>query len=307
MNTTRWIVAASFAVYAVLLITGQRKLAGSYLKYLGLSTAALIFISPFIWLFTSSIKDRSVLNEYLFLPPPSRWSTDTINLSNFRELFKPTRTAGGTIYFWQYLANSLILACAGTLLQLVTSSAAGYALARYRFKGQKVTLGFMLASMMLPGMLLVAPTYKLIVDAGFVDTYFALLVPGAISVYGVLFFRQAMLGIPKEMIEAGRIDGCSELGIYMRLIMPIMRPVSAAFCLSSFLGAWNNYLGVNVFIQDQRKLTIPVVMKNYMTAYDQQTAVYMAGTLIAIIPPAIVFFALQKEFISGLSAGAVKG
>jgi ABC-type glycerol-3-phosphate transport system permease component len=138
------------------------------------------------------------------------------------------------------------------------------------------------------------------------DSYKALLIPGAVSVFGVFLFRQAMLDVPDELIEAGRIDGCSEYRIYLTLVMPLVRPMIGAFCLISFLGNWNSFLAPNIYIQTQRALTLPVVLNQYIGEYQQQYGVFLAGTLIAILPPAILFFALQREFISGLQSGALK-
>ena len=124
--------------------------------------------------------------------------------------------------------------------------------------------------------------------------------------FGIFLFRQAILGVPDDLIEAGRIDGCGEFRIYLTLVMPLVRPMTGAFCLISFLGAWNAFLGPNIFLQTQSKLTLPVVLNQYIGEYTQQYGVFLAGTLLAIIPPAILFFALQREFISGLTSGAVK-
>ncbi len=138
------------------------------------------------------------------------------------------------------------------------------------------------------------------------DTYKALIIPGAVSAFGIFLFRQAMFNVPNELLEAARIDGCSEFRIYLTLVMPLVRPMSGAFCLISFMGAWNAFLGPNIFLTSQAKLTLPVVLNQYMGTYVEHYGIFLAGTLIAMIPPAILFFSLQKEFISGLTSGAVK-
>jgi ABC-type glycerol-3-phosphate transport system permease component len=138
------------------------------------------------------------------------------------------------------------------------------------------------------------------------DTYKALIVPAAVSMFRIFLFRQAIIGLPDDLIEAGRIDGCGEFRIYLTLIMPLVRPVTAAFCLITFLAAWNAFLGPNIYLQSPSKVTLPVVLNQYVGTYKQQYGVFLAGTLVAIIPPAILFFALQREFISGLTSGAVK-
>ena len=243
----------------------------------------------------------------MVLPPLAEWSKETLNLRNFASLFQGEQTIAGTVYFWEYIVNSLFLAAATNVIQTFFSSLGGYALAKYNFGGKNIIMLFMLTSMMIPGILLLAPVYKLIVNIRWVDTYWALLIPGACSVFGMFLFRQAIVGVPNELIEAGRIDGCSEFSIYLKLVMPLVRPMTGAFCLVTFLGSWNNFLGPQIFIHTRAKLTLPVILSQYMDVYTQQYGVFLAGTLLAIIPPAILFFCLQREFISGLSSGAVKG
>jgi ABC-type glycerol-3-phosphate transport system permease component len=215
--------------------------------------------------------------------------------------------AGTTVYFWQYIVNSVFLASAATMITLFFASLGGYALAKFRFAGRSQLLAFMLLSMMIPGILFLAPVYQIIYKLGWVDSYLALLVPGAASVFGMFLFRQAMVHVPDDLIEAGRMDGCSEFGIYYNLAMPLVRPMSGAFCLVTFMGSWNSFLGPQIYIHSQMKLPLPVILNQYVGFYNQEYGVFLAGTLLAIIPPAILFFALQKEFISGLTSGAVKG
>jgi ABC-type glycerol-3-phosphate transport system permease component len=187
------------------------------------------------------------------------------------------------------------------------SSMGGFALAKYRFTGRVPLMTFMLASMTIPGVVLTAPNFKVIFELGWMDTYLALLIPVAVSVFGIFLYRQAILGgVPDDLVEAGRVDGCSEFRIYLQLVMPLVRPVTGAFCLISFLGAWNSFLAPNVYLQSQRKLTLPPVLNQYIGEYAQHYGVFLAGTLLAIVPPAVLFFALQREFIAGLTSGAVK-
>jgi ABC-type glycerol-3-phosphate transport system permease component len=229
-----------------------------------------------------------------------------LNFGNFTRLFAPRPSLQGPVYFWQYIINSLFLASAATFLAVLFSSMGGYALAKYRFHGRAPLVIFMLASMTIPGIVLLSPNYEIIWRLGWMDTYKALLVPGCVSVFGVFLYRQAMVGVPDDLIEAGRIDGCGEFKIYLNLVMPLVRPMTGAFCLITFLGTWNAFLGPNIYLQTQNKLTLPVVLNQYIGVYTQEYGVFLAGTLLAIIPPAILFFALQREFISGLTSGAVK-
>lgn len=285
----------------------DRKLALSYARYAVLGIVACLILAPLAWLCCAAFKDKDVLMKYLFLPPIAEWSSGTLNLDNFTRLFEGDTTMQGTIRFWTYVINSLFLATTTTVVQLFFSSMGGYALAKYEFRGKRLVMGFMLGSMMIPGMLLLAPVFKMIFAIGWMDSYRALIIPAAVSVFGMFLFRQAMVGLPNSLIEAARIDGCNEFEIYLNIIMPLVRPMSGAFCLLIFMGTWNAYIGPQIFIQTQAKLTLPVILNQYVGVYQQQYGVFLAGTLLAIIPPAILFFTLQKELISGLTRGAVKG
>ncbi|HVY27317.1 MAG TPA: carbohydrate ABC transporter permease [Polyangiaceae bacterium] len=278
-----------------------------WLRLAVLLSAAGAVLAPFAWLIAAAFKDKAVLNEYVFFPPPSEWSQKTLNLDNFRALFAGDAGVEGTVRFWQYGLNSLFLASATTTLQLVFCSMAGYALAKFEFRGKRWLLGMMLGSMMIPGVLLLSPIYELMVTVGLVDSFSSLLLPCLATAYGCFLFRQACLAVPSELIDAGRIDGCSELRIYFSLVMPLVRPMSAAFCLVTFLGTWNAFFGPSVFLHAQSELTLPVILNRYLGVYTNQYGVFLAGTLLAIVPPAILFFALERELIDGLTSGAVKG
>lgn len=322
--------------FALPLFALSRKLGWSYVRIAALLGVSVVMLLPFVWLLCAAFKDRSVMNEYTFLPPVSTWVGDqvrqdvngkpafvsvdslagdpkpeeiipgTINLRNYAELFAPKETAQGPVTFWRYIVNSLFLACAGTVMSLFFCSLGGYALAKYRFRGRTVLLTFMLASLMVPGVVFLIPNWEIIWRMGWMDSYKGLLIPGAVGVFGMFLFRQAMLDIPTDLIEAGRIDGCGEFRIYFSLVMPLVRPMIGAFCLISFLGAWNSFIGPSMYLQTQYKLTLPVVLNQYIGVFLQQYGVFLAGTLLAIIPPAVLFFALQREFISGLQSGALK-
>ena len=290
----------------VVLLPISRHAAFKYARLAVLILVATVMLTPFAWLVCSAFKDTNIMNQYAFLPPPSQISSHTVNFSNFRGLFAPTLTRDGPISFWRYVVNSLFLASALTFVSLFFSSLGGFALAKYRFRGRSMLMVYMLASMTIPAVVLLAPNFEVIWRLGWMDTYKALIIPGAVSAFGIFLFRQAMFNVPNELLEAARIDGCSEFRIYLTLVMPLVRPMSGAFCLISFMGAWNAFLGPNIFLTSQAKLTLPVVLNQYMGTYVQQYGVFLAGTLIAMIPPAILFFSLQKEFISGLTSGAVK-
>jgi ABC-type glycerol-3-phosphate transport system permease component len=305
MNPLRGFLLGLVVVGVVLAIF-SRRIARGYAQLVSLLLVATIILMPFAWLVCAAFKDKSVLNEHMFLPPPGKLSSQTINLDNFRTLFTPQQSPQGPVSFWRHIVNSVFLASAGTVLSMFFSSMGGYALSKFRFRGRNAILTLMLASLTVPAVALLAPNLQVISMLGWMDTYKALLVPASVSVFGIFLYRQAMLSVPNDLIEAGRIDGCGEFRIYLQLIMPLVRPMTGAFCLITFLGMWNSFLGPNVFLQTQSKLPLPVVLNQYIGVYTSQYGVFLAGTLLAIIPPAVLFLALQREFISGLTTGAVK-
>lgn len=303
------IILVVVAIVAVVLFAMDRRRpqwVASYLRYVVLVIVAGAILTPFAWLVAASFKESNILMNFPFLPPIGEWS-EKLSLNSFRKLFLPRPSLQGPIQFWQYLLNSVFLASAATIIQTIFCSMGGYALSKYRFAGQRWIMLFMLGSMTLPSMLLLAPLYKMMVGFGWMDTYLALLIPGAAGAFGIFLFRQAMISVPDSLIEAARIDGASELFIYWRIIMPLVRPMTAAFCLIVFMGQWNAFIGPQVFIHTGYKLTAPVVLAQYMTQFSEDYGLFLAGTFLSILPIAVLFLTLQREFIAGLTSGAVKG
>ncbi len=309
MNVLRATCLLLLVVFLGLYLKNPRRptLALGYGRALLVGLACVAVLLPFVWLVAAVFKDPAVFNSYIFFPPPGEWSSETINLHNLRRLFEPKRSLDGTVYFWQYIVNSLTYASVTTVVQGFLASMAGYALAKYRFRGRGVLTLFMLGSMMVPSVLLLAPIYAMAVEWGLVDSLWGLMVPNLVSAYGVFLFRQAILVVPDALLDAARLDGCSEFQIYYRVVMPLVRPMTAVFCLVVFLGQWNAFFMPNVFLHSETQLTLPIVLNLYLSDYVSEYGVYLAGTALAIIPPAILFIALQKEFIHGLTSGAVKG
>ncbi|HEY3323994.1 MAG TPA: carbohydrate ABC transporter permease [Planctomycetota bacterium] len=220
---------------------------------------------------------------------------------NFYDLFTK-------FHFGRHLLNSFFLTSTATSISLILCSLGGFALVKYQFKGKKIMLGIMLATMMIPSSVLLAPNYELLAHMGLMNTFTGLLLPGIVGAFGMLLFRQAMLAVPDDLIEAARIDGCSEFGIYWKIIMPVVRPMSGAFCLMAFMANWNSFLMPMIVLQSEQLFTVPIVLSQTIgLTGDNQYGPMMAGTFIGVLPPAILFFLLQKEFIAGLTTGAVKG
>ena len=254
---------------------------------------ACITLAPLFWLVCAAFKSPEDLFHYTFASPHP-------TLHNWRVLFEKEP-------IFRYVANSVFVSSGITLLQLLTASLAGFALAKYEFRGKRPLMVLMLATMMIPGQVLLAPTYKLIYRMGLVDTYWALALPAAVSVFGIILFRQSMLQVPNDLLDAGRIDGCSEFRIYWEIMLPVSRPMVGAFTLIAFMGAWNSFLWPQIILQSQHRFTLPIALNNMIDLYAQEYGALMAGTLLSILPVVVLFALLQREFLAGLTSGAVKG
>ncbi len=261
--------------------------------HLLLVAAAALTLVPLVWLLAASLKGPDDLFSYTFFSPRP-------TLHNFNELF-------AKVPFVRYLMNSTFLAGVGVTVQLFFSSLAGFALAKYEFKGKKVVMAVMLATMMIPGQVLMAPLYEQIFRLGLVDRFSGLIIPGAVSVFGIFLFRQAILQVPDELLQAARIDGCTEFRIYWDVVMPVSRPIVGAFCLMSFMASWNSFLWPQIILHQSERFTLTIALNQLVGLYQQQYGMLMAGTLLSILPVVILFLVLQKEFVAGLTAGAVKG
>lgn len=265
------------------------------LTYIILCTAAAFTLIPLVWLIAATLKGPDDLFHYNFFPPIQR-----LSLQSYQDLFRK-------MPFFHHLMNSLFIACTTVCIQLFFSSLAGFALAKYNFRFKNLVMILMLATLMIPGQVLMAPLYELIYKLGLVDTYAGLIIPGAVSVFGIFLFRQSMLQIPNELLDAARIDGCTEFRIYWDVVMPVSRPMTGAFCLISFMGMWNSFLWPQIILHNNARFTLPIALNQLVGLYQQSYGMLMAGTLLSVLPVALLFMLLQKEFVAGLTAGAVKG
>lgn len=265
------------------------------LTYLALGIAALMALIPIWWLLMATLRPSDqVFAENFWASHPT--------VENYQELAKVENPS-----FIRSLMNSLFLACAGVMLQLFFCSLAGFALAKYDFKGKKALMAIQLITVVIPGAVTLGPGYQLAYQLGLVNTYAGMLVGAAGNVFGIFLFRQAILGVPDELLHAARIDGSSEFGIFWNVVMPIVRPMTGAFCLLTFMGSWNALLWPSMMLQSADKHTLPIALANMVGLYSQKYGMLMAGTFLSVLPVIILFLALQKEFIAGLTSGAVKG
>lgn len=264
---------------------------------------ACIMLVPMAWMVVTAFKaigDQSSL----FLPRGDglfgvAW--DRLTVVNFATLFEDAGI--GTA-----LINSVFLSSFSAVLATLCCAAGGYALARFRFRGRTAITTLVLGALIIPPPLLLAPTYELLYHLQLLDTYAGLLLPGLAPAFGVFLFRQATIqSVPRELLEAARIDGCGELKAFFVIVLPLLRPMVGAFMLITFLAWWNNFIGPQVVLQSPEKFPLAVAIAQLKGTYYQDYGLQMAATMISVAPVMILFILLQKDFIAGLTAGAVKG
>jgi ABC-type glycerol-3-phosphate transport system permease component len=265
-----------------------------------LSASAWLVLVPFLWMACAAFKQQQDIFSTPFLP----WGRlHELTLDNFRVLF--TREP-----YARWLVNSLFVSSLQTALVVTFSSLGGFALAKYRFAGKHVLMAIMFATLLLPAQVIYpSGGIDLVRRLGWVNSYLALIVPGSVSVFGMFLFMQAMKGVPDELLQAGRVDGCSELRLWWEIALPIVRPMVGAYTLLSFLASWNAFLWPQIVLQDESRYTLPLGLSGMigLAEYETRYGVLMAGTLLAVLPVLVLFFVLQRDFIAGLTGGAVKG
>jgi multiple sugar transport system permease protein len=269
--------------------------------HLLLLMAAAVTALPFVWMVCAAFK--TTFGD-LFLPAGDGFlgiAWDKLTLSNFERLFTQ-------VPFGNAILNSLFIASTTAIVSTVFSCAAGLALAKYQFKGRSFVTSVVLVALLIPGPLLIAPGYQLLHDLGLLNTYAGLIIPGMVPAFGVFLFRQAMVNsVPDELLESARIDGAGELRVFLQIVVPVVRPMLGAFLLISFLGAWNNFIGPQIILQDDIRHPLSVALASLKGVYGTDFGLVMSGTLVSVAPVMALFLMLQKEFIQGLTSGAVKG
>lgn len=272
--------------------------------YTALIFCAAITLVPFFYLFCASLKPSAIFFDDLFLPAGEGlfgigW--DKLNFDHFHRLFVQEG-------FARPILNSTFFASVSGVLATLFSAMSGYALAKYRFRGRESITNMVLAALVVPGALLLAPVYQLLYWFGMLDSYAGLIVPALAPAFGVYLFRQATINsVPNEMLESARIDGCGEIKIFFMFVLPLIRPMMGAFLLLTFLASWNNFIGAQIVLQTPEKMPLAVAINQLRGVYGTDYGLIMAGTVVSIMPVLALFLLLQKEFLSGLTSGAVKG
>lgn len=280
-------------------IVGKKKGIGLRIFLLIFFTALFIIIMlPFYAITLASFKPGADLIRYgLNL----KFDLSIMNFDNFVFLF----TGDHSYFTWFW--NSMILTVVQVVLTLFVSAFVSYGFAAYEFKGKNFLFICVLLIMMVPFEILLLPLYTLIFDLHMMNSYAAIIVPGIANASTIFFFRQYLRGIPKAIIDAGRVDGATEYGIFFRLILPIMKPSFAAMGILNGMNSWNNLLWPFMVLGDENKFTLPIGLKTLLTPYGNNYDLLIVGSFFAILPIFVLFLCFQKYFIDGMTAGAVKG
>ena len=228
----------------------------------------------------------------------------TMTLDNYKYLFG--NNVDSQRYF-MWFKNSLILTFVSVVLTLIVCYFVAYGLSMYEYKLKNLLFFLVIATMMVPFEILILPLYKEMITLKLIDTMAGVIMPGICSASTIFFFRQYMIGLPKELLDAGRIDGATEYGICIKIMLPITKPAFAAMSILCAMGAWNNVLWPMLVYHSAEKFTLPIGLNTLLTPYGNNYDVLIAGSMFGIIPVFIVFLCFQKYFIEGLTAGAVKG
>ena len=228
----------------------------------------------------------------------------TMTLSNYKYLFGGN--ADSQKYF-MWFKNSLILTLVSVVLTLLVCYIVAYGLSMYEYKLKNFLFFLVIATMMVPFEILILPLYKEMISLKLIDTMAGVVLPGICGASTIFFFRQYMIGLPKELLDAGRIDGATEYGICFKIMMPITKPAFAAMSILCAMGAWNNVLWPMLVYRSATKFTLPIGLNTLLTPYGNNYDVLIAGSMVGIIPVFVVFLCFQKYFIEGMTTGAVKG
>jgi ABC-type glycerol-3-phosphate transport system permease component len=265
--------------------------------YAALILLAVLFIFPFYWLMISAFKSRADI----FLLPP-HWIPQPWQFENIVRVFQET-------YLLRAFFNSLIIAIGHCALALFLCSLAGYAFAKFPLApGRDNLFAFVLATMMIPAAVTLIPVFVVLCTLNAVNTYWAMILPGAAGAFGIFWIRQyTAQSVHNDLLDAARIDGCSEFGIYWRVVLPIIKPALSALAILLLIGNWNNLMWAFIVLRTEDMYTLPLVI--YLLHGEQSTPyeVIMAASLLATLPLVAAFLLFQRQFIEGIAAGAIKG
>lgn len=266
------------------------------LLYAFLTLLLLVFIAPLLWAMSGSFKSRGDIFNF---PPqliPSPATTE--NYSNLL----------ATQPFWSWFGMSVGTALLSTAISVFVCAVAGYGFAKFRFAGKRILFNVMFSSLSIPFAVILVPLFILTVKTGLSEPWFALIVPWVAPAFGIFMMQQYIIqSVPDEILEAARIDGTSEFGIFCRIVLPLLRPSLGALAVWSFLQTYNSFMWPLVIISNANQYTLPLGLNILYGAENQSFDLVLAGAVLASVPTILVFLLLRKQLLEGLAAGAVKG
>ena len=270
------------------------RLAGILVNGLLLGLAA-VTLFPLAWMLSVSFMAPG---EASTLPPPLL--PDEPTLANYRELLLQSGMG-------RWFLNSLLLAVVVTAVSLAFNTMAGYAFAKLKFRGRDRLFHTLIGALIIPGQVAMMPLFLLLKEIGLVNTYGGVIVPAMASVFGIYLVRQYARTLPEELLEAARVDGASEFRIFLTVVVPLLKPVLASLAVFTFLASWNDFMWPLIVLTDNELQTLPVALATLSREHVQDNELMMAGSVVTTLPVLIVFLALQRYYLSGLTAGSVKG
>jgi len=270
--------------------------AGMSLLYAILIGGALLASFPFYYTLVTMTHRTSAI---LSIPPPIWFGGDLVQ--NYNELLD-------ALPFWNALFNSFAISTIHTILVLFFCSLGGYGFAKFQFPGREILFGFLLATLMVPGSIGIIPLFIVFRNLHWIDTWYPLIIPGIANAFGIFWMRQYITSaVPMDMMDAARIDGAHEFRIYWNIIVPVIVPALAALAILTFMGKWNDFQLPLLILKDEAKYTLPVALSTLQSLRGTEKGVQILGAAGAIIPILTVFVLASRQFMSGLTAGAVKG
>jgi ABC-type glycerol-3-phosphate transport system permease component len=268
-----------------------------FLRYTALILFGAVFIVPFLWILSTSLKG----NEQIFTIPP-QWIPKELHWENYAKIFD-------RMPFLVYLKNSLFVTALTMIGVVGSSSLVAYAFAALRWPGRNTLFYILLATMMLPMQVTMIPIFVIFKEIGWLNTYKPLIVPAFFGggAFNIFLLRQFFLGVPRDVADAARIDGCSEFRIYWNIMLPLAKPALATVSIMTFMFSWNDFLGPLIYLSDKMKGTLALGLSMFVGQYTTEWAPLMAASILMMLPMIVLFFAFQKYFIQGFMMSGIKG
>jgi putative chitobiose transport system permease protein len=274
----------------------NRKIVKKISLYILLIAVTLFMIGPFLWLLSTALKSGG---ENIFQYPPKLLPEEP-TLKNFGTVME-------VFPFWRYLFNSAVVAVLTVVLNVLFCSLAAYPLARMNFKGKNVIFILIIATMMIPFQLLMIPVYIISLKLGLQNTYLGMVLPHVTTAFGVFLMRQAFMTVPKSLDESARMDGANSFQIWLRVLMPLVKPAMVTLTIFTFVSAWGDFLWPLIIVNDNDMYTLPLGLNMLSGTFTSDWRLIAAGAIISMIPIITIFLLLQRFFIGGAMKGAIKG